>query len=975
MRQVRADQHATSSQGQRPPVNAVYIHVFIVLLCLLSAQVALAQRCYISPSLPIGVLAGGTYNFSADCGTGVTWTVFGDGWIDGNGVYHAPSSVRVHNQDRGCQVSPNNSPFNVPVDDLPVDSHSNIWLQRAAQDHPELPQYHSTKFFPQTGGFYSNVVDSNATQELMHFYYPTLGYQDTNFAIPDPKTWVMENGVNMDPSSGHDRHVFTMNKDSCEMSEVYNLYVDFRTVTFTPGNPTGVTWTTNTTWQIPQGYLVYVSGATGQWSQANNSWRLTLTGPNSGTLPFDSSQWGPAPSGTVVSSLSNNCTNCNAQSGQKFRPDSYSQFGGVDAAGMPIGALSLKLEEWYAATRAGRSDIGHALRTTIGNNYLSSRYVWPATSYALGVAGYTRQLDSASNTNPVTFYTSSDLSRFLPCDNYTYGAGCTFHVHIFNINTNSPWSDANGDWAATAVDNNHFTIQLDGTGFGSFPGGLFQFDFFPYGATVRLKSSVDVDSLCSSTSLDDPCPYAKVYLNTIKKYGLIVSDGTTPADNWDNSTIASEFHPDVLVDASQLIRNWGGLQPIEPNLEVVDRSSQKLFTDLGRYQDSSTNRTYVEVCGSYGCADTDVLLQGTTIGTDKERLLVASGVSYQLNVWAHGNVDTSLTYSIDSGIPGATVSNTGVLTMPACTAKQRGMVTVTSTVDSDALPLYISVTCLPVSADGGYRMALGNYSGDYTDSSNNIWWGGWGTGGWGTWDETPGLGWAMQTGTWEGFANCENDTWTGADSQLFSRSTSYRGDTQVELVLPNGSYNVRLYGEPGFNGWGDNHTCPSVPGVNVFDWSVQGRTVNSWVDGYIQSGQNYVGYNLDAPATVTDNVLNTSGRIRVISTYGMSWSSLLISPSIQPQLTITTTSLPHGYARIPYVGHLNATNGFPPYTWSLASGSGPLPPGLLISNTGLIFGRPSVGGSYPVTVQVTDTQNNTATKDITVVVCTPGHLC
>jgi hypothetical protein len=970
--------------GKAEPKDSInfrssYRPLLLLFICLALVSVVHAQRCYISPASPIALPGGGTYPFSAICGDNVTWTVSGQGTIDGNGVYSAPQTVHAQNQDHGCQVSPNNSPFNVPVDQLPVDSHSTLWLTRALQDHPDfLNTYHATKFYPSTVIFYSNLINNNTPMETMHFYYSSasFGYQDKPFPIPSTRNMVMETGTNVDASAGYDRHLLTINKDTCQETEIYNLYVDFRTVNFTNGSPTQVSWTTNTIWPVPQGYSVFVSGGTGNWQNANGPQRITLTGTNTGTMSFDSSTWGPANQGITVSPMSLGCPTCNSQGGQKFAPTSYAQLGGVDAAGMPINSLSLKLEEWYSATRAGRSDLGHALRTTISNSYLSSRSIWPATLYALGVAGSTIAITGATDGSPTVFTTGSDLSGGLPCDNYTFTAGCTFHVNISGI-VAGPWLAAKGDWVATAIDNFHFSIQLDSTQFGSFPGAQFVFDFFPYGATIRLKSSVDLDQLCTSTDLNNWCPYAKVYLNTIKKYGMVVADGTVPADNWDNGAITSEFHPDMLGDAAQNIRSWTGLQPFENYLEVVDRSSQIIYTDLTRFQDSSVNRTYVTVSGSYGTASTDVILQGTTVGTDRERLTLAGGVSYQINAWLNGNVNTALSYNIDNGIPGATVSASGMLTMPNCQVKQRGFVTVTSQVDSDALPLYIEVGCIPVSSDGSYRLAIGNWSGDYRDSTGQTWYGAWTANQWGNFDEIPALAWGAQEGTWEGFSPCSGDGWSGIDSQLYSRSTSYAGDTLVQLVLPNGSYHVTLYGEPGFGGFGPGNTCGNSPGNNVYDWILGGMTVGSWLDGYVLAGnQPYAGYQLTADTTVNDNVLDTSGRTRALSTFGMSWSSLLITPTNQQQpLTITTTALNRGYYHIPYISQLSASNGAPPYTWQLANGSGPLPSGLHFTSGGLIFGMPAVTGNFPITVQVTDTQQNTATKDLTVRVCGHNPVC
>lgn len=554
--------------------------------------------------------------------------------------------------------------------------------------------------------------------------------------------------------------------------------------------------------------------------------------------------------------------------------------GGVDAASMPMGALSLKLEEWYAATRAGRSDLGHAIRTTMSNSYLSARNIWPAA----GFANAGDILTAATNRNAPVFTALSDISAlYLPCDQYTYTTGCQFHVVIFGLT--GAWAAANGDQTASAIDSYHFSIPaLNSTLWGPLTAGYgvyFVPDFVPYGATIRLKASFDLDQLCTSTSLDDWCPYAKVYLRTLQKYGMVVADGTIPADNWDNTTVSSEFHPKVLLDATHNLNTATVLQPIEPLLEVVNRASQQLSGNLSNYLVTNTNRNTVTVCGTSGCASNDVILQGTTIGTDRERLTMVGGVSYQLKVWVNGNVNQHVTYSMDSGISGAFVSSSGLVSMPYCPTKERGMITVTSLADPDALPLFIEVACLPRSPDGAYRLALGKWDGDYLDSTGRTWWGSWGSMGFNNSFEAPGLWWGTQNGTWQGYGMCANDAWTGTDSQLYSRSTDTGEDTRVEVIVPNGTYNLTLYGEPGFGGFGPGETCGNSAGQNVYDWQVQGQTVGSWLDGYVLAGnQQYRGYTLNAQASVSDNILVTTGRVRVPSTYGMSWSSLLIRPNV-----------------------------------------------------------------------------------------------
>ncbi len=92
--------------------------------------------------------------------------------------------------------------------------------------------------------------------------------------------------------------------------------------------------------------------------------------------------------------------------------------------------------------------------------------------------------------------------------------------------------------------------------------------------------------------------------------------------------------------------------------------------------------------------------------------------------------------------------------------------------------------------------------------------------------------------------------------------------------------------------------------------------------------------------------------------------AITIAPT--PPLQITTTSLSAATQGVTYSSTLAATGGVPPYSWTLASGSGPLPAGLTLSGTGVIGGTP-VGntGSFPITVQVTDTLMNTQTAPLT----------
>lgn len=93
--------------------------------------------------------------------------------------------------------------------------------------------------------------------------------------------------------------------------------------------------------------------------------------------------------------------------------------------------------------------------------------------------------------------------------------------------------------------------------------------------------------------------------------------------------------------------------------------------------------------------------------------------------------------------------------------------------------------------------------------------------------------------------------------------------------------------------------------------------------------------------------------------------------SVETALAIGTTSLPNAVQNQTYSLTLSASGGTSPYTWSLGSGSGPLPAGLTLSTTGIISGTPTVTGSFPIVVQVSDTNGQVATASFTLVVAAP----
>jgi len=83
------------------------------------------------------------------------------------------------------------------------------------------------------------------------------------------------------------------------------------------------------------------------------------------------------------------------------------------------------------------------------------------------------------------------------------------------------------------------------------------------------------------------------------------------------------------------------------------------------------------------------------------------------------------------------------------------------------------------------------------------------------------------------------------------------------------------------------------------------------------------------------------------------------SITVNPPLSIATTTLTAGSVNVPYSASLAATGGVPPYTWTITSGS--LPTGLSLATSGFITGTPTAQQTSTFTVQVADSQTPAAT--------------
>jgi hypothetical protein len=163
--------------------------------------------------------------------------------------------------------------------------------------------------------------------------------------------------------------------------------------------------------------------------------------------------------------------------------------------------------------------------------------------------------------------------------------------------------------------------------------------------------------------------------------------------------------------------------------------------------------------------------------------------------------------------------------------------------------------------------------------------------------------------------------------------------------LPNGTVNAAY---PLF-------TLQKLGGASPYTWA-------------LASGSLPPGILLDPATGVIAGTPTQSGTfsfaVRLTDSQPVSVTSGTLSITIAPPLVITTTGdLTGGRVNIDYSYQLVATGGRTPYTWALATGSGPLPTGLILNaTTGVISGRPTATGTFAFTVSVTDTTPTTATS-------------
>jgi len=181
------------------------------LLCVVA--IPTFAQVVITPSAPQALQQGKTLRFTAN--REVTWSLApgSPGSIDPDGVYHAPESVVPSQSLAGCQVFPNNSIFNVPIDNLPKHPQSDDFI---AWTKTYNGGNHRLAYSP--GTFPLTHISGGEVPTAMKFFYTPAN--DSAFPLPPYPGPLIEGGY----WARGDRHVILVDHNDCKGYEMFALY-------------------------------------------------------------------------------------------------------------------------------------------------------------------------------------------------------------------------------------------------------------------------------------------------------------------------------------------------------------------------------------------------------------------------------------------------------------------------------------------------------------------------------------------------------------------------------------------------------------------------------------------------------------------------------------------------------------------------------------------------------------------------------
>ena len=149
-------------------------------------------------------------------------------------------------------------------------------------------------------------------------------------------------------------------------------------------------------------------------------------------------------------------------------------------------------------------------------------------------------------------------------------------------------------------------------------------------------------------------------------------------------------------------------------------------------------------------------------------------------------------------------------------------------------------------------------------------------------------------------------------------------------------------------------TLKATGGTSPYNWKVVSGTHPPGFALNAGTGQLYGTATRGGSFPLTFSVTDSS---KPAQTKNVSLTVVIAAPA----LAIATTALPTATVSTTYSSKLQASGGTPSYMWSITSGK--LPAGLTLAPAaGTISGKPTVTGTFPITVAVKDSSNPDLTK-------------
>ena len=335
-------------------------------------------------------------------------------------------------------------------------------------------------------------------------------------------------------------------------------------------------------------------------------------------------------------------------------------------------------------------------------------------------------------------------------------------------------------------------------------------------------------------------------------------------------------------------------------------------------------------------------LPTTTAGLSVSQTATATG-GFPPYSWSAGGLPTWLALSAGGTLSGTAVAGTAAFTLQATDSHNQTASTGCG-IAVNPVPAVISTSLAPGTAGTPYVQSLGAAGGTGT-----LTWSASVLPDWLSIEPLTGIlrGTPAVAGTY-GLTVLVTDS-LGATSAAASFTISVTGPGGVPVItacpLPSGS----VGSSAGF-------LLTAALGSPPYQWSVSGLPggLTASTAGVVSGTPSAAGA-FSVSMLVTDSASFTA--------------SASCTMNVFPSLTITTTSLPGGTVSAPYAQPLAASGGVGALRWS---GSG-IPAWLgLDPVTGILSGTPAAAGSYPFSVQVSDSQGSTSAASLSVNVTSGG---